>query len=183
MLEAQNKEEKRNIFVDNDYLFDEVIALQVRRALELVAFASLAANKDAYQKVHRKFSDHHSAKGILKELNIIHPSFYPRPFRIVKKNEDLVQAQEIDSGYLTQEEFEYLYIACCSIVHVWNPFKEQEKVVYLKHPIPDWIQKIENLVRWHTVNLLGYQTIWIIDFGDYDSDLVHAFTAEPDVEV
>lgn len=55
----------------------EATFLQLRKALELIAFASLAANKDAYAAVFPTFAEDWKAKRILERIERINPEFYP----------------------------------------------------------------------------------------------------------
>ena len=57
----------------------EFLCLQVRKILELIALASMAAYKDEYARQHEKFAKEWRAKRILKELEILNPGFYPVP--------------------------------------------------------------------------------------------------------
>src|ERR1700694_3086237 len=61
-------------------VFDiELVFLQLRKVLELVAFASLTANKEKYSLAHAEFTEHWKAKRMLQELAKINPDFYPIP--------------------------------------------------------------------------------------------------------
>jgi hypothetical protein len=62
----------------------EMIALQFRKMLELIAFGSLIANKKAYEAVHRRFAEEWNANRLLKQLENVNPSFYPVPVVQVK---------------------------------------------------------------------------------------------------
>lgn len=57
----------------------ECACLQIRKILELIAFASLIANKEAYTKVFSKVSKAWNAGDLLKELERVNPGFYPVP--------------------------------------------------------------------------------------------------------
>ena len=53
--------------------------LQIRKILELIAFASLVANKNVYTAVFSKVSKAWNAGDLLKELEQVNPDFYPVP--------------------------------------------------------------------------------------------------------
>src|SRR5882762_9459912 len=55
----------------------EMVFLQFRKILELVAFASLTANKDVYSAAYEKFTTHWNAKRMLGYLEKVNPEFYP----------------------------------------------------------------------------------------------------------
>ena len=56
----------------DERLYWELSALQLRMVLELIAFASLSAHRDAYSRVHAKFATHWKAALLVKELAAIH---------------------------------------------------------------------------------------------------------------
>jgi hypothetical protein len=57
----------------------ELIFIQLRKTLELIAFGSLCANKKRYSEVHQNFAQHWSAKRLLNDLEKVNPRFYPEP--------------------------------------------------------------------------------------------------------
>src|ERR1043166_302234 len=57
----------------------ESACLQLRKILELIAFGSLVANKDAYTSVYAKFSKEWNAEDLLRKLAQVNPAFYPVP--------------------------------------------------------------------------------------------------------
>ena len=63
----------------------ESACLQLRKILELVAFGSLVANKDAYTAVYGNFSKKWDAGDLLKELGRSQSRFF-YPFPIIEVN-------------------------------------------------------------------------------------------------
>ena len=57
----------------------ETVCLQIRKILELIAFGSLVANKEAYTATYAKVSKAWNAGEILTELAKVNPNFYPVP--------------------------------------------------------------------------------------------------------
>src|ERR1700731_738919 len=57
----------------------ELVFLQLRKILELLAFASLTANREKYAAAHKKFATFWRAKDMLQDLEKVNPDFYPRP--------------------------------------------------------------------------------------------------------
>jgi hypothetical protein len=84
----------------------ESIYLQIRMILELVALASLAANKSLFEENQKKFHKHWNPSDILKDIEALNPAYYPKPIREVPSERkgvvnDLVP---MEGGYLTKEE-------------------------------------------------------------------------------
>jgi len=57
----------------------EFACLQLRKALELLAFAALSVNKGCHEKLRKNFETEWRAKRILERLRQAHPDFYPVP--------------------------------------------------------------------------------------------------------
>ena len=57
----------------------ECTALQFRKILELVALASLVANREEYAKQRTSFRTDWKANKIIKDLEKVNPWFYPNP--------------------------------------------------------------------------------------------------------
>src|ERR1035437_3686805 len=63
-----------------DEVFDiELIFVQFRKVLELIAFSSLTANKDKYSVAYANFGVHWKAKSMLQAVGKLNPNFYPVP--------------------------------------------------------------------------------------------------------
>lgn len=81
----------------------EAIGLQFRKVFELIAFASLAANRAQYSLTYRDFAEDWQAAKLLKNLQRVNPHFYPKPV-IETPSGDLhvVALKDGDQDYLTQ---------------------------------------------------------------------------------
>lgn len=103
----------------------EVAYLHVRTMLELIAFASLAANVHLYAQAHDEYASHWRAKIMLKELERINPDFYPKPMVMNPSKLDGVRGRLTDADsktYLTKSRFESLWDKCGKLLHARNPF-------------------------------------------------------------
>lgn len=104
----------------------EVAGLHLRKSLELIAFSSLVAHKDAYAQAHEDFSSHWSAKRLLSKMEKIHPDFYPKPVAFSQSDSRGVkQLVDVNEGFLSREEFVFLYDKCSEVLHTWNPFRSK----------------------------------------------------------
>ena len=59
----------------------ELVFVQLRKTLELIAFASLTTNKQKYSAAYANFATHWRVKDTLKALEKINPDFYPVPLK------------------------------------------------------------------------------------------------------
>lgn len=60
-------------------LVEELVFVQLRKILELIAFSSLTANKEKYAAAHEKFATHWKAKAMLDSIEELNPHSIPFP--------------------------------------------------------------------------------------------------------
>lgn len=141
----------------------EFICLQFRKILELIAMASLAANKEQYENVYNKFYKHWNAKRILKDIKGINPHFYPVPTKQKVKDGVVIATEDVKDGYLTQDDFADVYNDCSEMIHAKNPY-DRKTIDYEKlgQKFVEWNSKICTLLEHHQVQL--YQSdlqLWV----------------------
>ena len=135
----------------------ECVYLQLRKILELIALASMAANKDEYEKHRRNFHRDWHAGRIFDELEKINPAFYPQPtLQVVDKaTGTVVSSVPIETGFLTKREYKDLYNRCGSILHARNPFSRSEQDIQsFLNRVPEAMDKILLLLSHHEVQLV-----------------------------
>lgn len=155
----------------------ESIALQFRKILELIAMASLVANKRAYAAVYADFAKHWNAKFLLRDLKKVNSKFYPCPFRelpptapgTVKSWEDLTD------GYLTEAGFVKLYEACGGMLHARNPYGSPLKYDAFSARVPIWRQKIVALLNCHKVQFINDDNLYVIHMKEDGHDNVRGY--------
>ena len=144
----------------------ESICLQIRKILELIALASLVANKAEYEKQRKNFHRDWNAKRILETLDKANPQFYPYPSEQVISPETgkVVEAKRITSGYLSRTDYEALYDECSEILHASNPFSgEQQEIQAFLDKTPEWMEKIQVLLNHHHVQLIDERVqLWVL---------------------
>ena len=128
----------------------ESIALQIRKILELIALASLAANRTEYAKHRKNFQTDWNGKLILEALEKANPKFYPKPNKqVVEPNTGKVASlEDVKSGFLTKDDYMTLYDACCSLLHADNPLSPKSKAAErFLADAPSWMEKIRRLLE------------------------------------
>jgi hypothetical protein len=163
-------------------LFDgELVFLQFRKILEQLAFASLAANKEAYAAARAKFAGDWRAKKILDYVESLNPEFYPQPFTIgsfsIESGHRHFQFKPLEGGFLTKEEFAELYEYCTDILHARNPYSGGSTIINTRLSALEWLDRIERLISLHRVRLIS-GACWLGAVPDKDGK-VHTYTAEP----
>ena len=137
--------------------------------LELIALASLVANKTEYEKHRKYFYQDWNGERIMKTLDKANPEFYPCPIKLVtnRKTGAKNKMMPVKSGYLSRKDFEDLYDQCGSLLHATNPFSggREEKITSFANNIAEWANKIQKLLHYHHVQLIDEKERI---FGGYD---------------
>jgi hypothetical protein len=157
----------------------EFVAIQLRKTLELIAFSSLIANRKVYSDAYTNYSKQWNPKYMLKDLEKVNPNFYPRPVYCTEPDERGVKHIEyIKDGFLTKDEFVFLYDKCGKALHALNPYSNAN-VVNLQRSVDEWVQRIGALLLVHRVTLVGTDETWIVYLQYPLDNKVHAFASTP----
>jgi hypothetical protein len=164
-----------HITTGNDNCNAELIFLQLRKTLELVAFASLCANKDAYSAAHEKFASHWKAKAMLNALEEINPDFYPVPLDHPQRTASGAKHfPRSADGFMRTEEFASLYDSCSDVLHTRNPFTPKDPTIQIGYTVQQWVARVQRLLGLHLVHLAGGDK-WIVNVpAEGDIQVWHA---------
>jgi hypothetical protein len=124
---------KISALAEKDARFDvrsraEIMAMQVRKVIEMVVFFSLIANRSEYEKVQANFARHRimtGPGGILSAIEKLNPNFLPVPITLLGPPEPEGQAyvEETVGEFLTKERIEKIFVDCSEMIHVPNPYR------------------------------------------------------------
>jgi hypothetical protein len=159
----------------------EAIGLQFRKVFELIAFASLAANRAQYSLTYRDFAEDWQAAKLLKNLQRVNPNFYPKPV-IETPSGDLhivASLKDRDQDYLTQVDLIAAHGRCGGLMHTANPFAELTDYAFYQRSFPSWRTKIMNLLNIHRVQLLGDSGFYHVHMKEQGHDEVRCYRFEP----
>jgi hypothetical protein len=140
----------------------ETVFLQFRKILELVAFASLTANKDVYSAAYEEFATHWNARRMLGYLEKVNAEFYPvalEPF--IPSADGVKHFPRAADGFMTKEEFVTLYNTCGKLLHARNPFSPEDPVVQIGYNVEQWVSRIQKLLAVHVITLVNGDR-WVI---------------------
>jgi len=142
----------------------ELICLQIRKILELIALGSLVANQKIFLKKVHNLQKMWNAKLIIKDIERINPDFYPKPIFEKPSNLEGVVNELIDikEGYLSKEDFIKVYDNCGKILHAENPLGNGIDYKYYEQHIPIWMEKIKVLLNSHTIKLLNDKNMYLV---------------------
>jgi hypothetical protein len=135
----------------------ESIGLQFRKVFELIAFATLAANRAQYSLVYGDFSKDWEAGKLLKNLQKINPNFYPKPVTEEQSDQPGVRSSlnDREQDYLTQADLIESHGRCGGLMHAANPFGEPIDYAFYLRSFHVWRNKIIKLLHVHRVHLVG----------------------------
>jgi hypothetical protein len=159
----------------------ETMALQIRMILELIALASLSANKSIFEENAKKFNKHWHPGEILKDIENINPGFFPQPIKEVPSKtpgivNDLIDLKE---GCMTREELIEVHGRCGNILHAQNPYGKGIDYHEFRKSIENWIAKIICLLNCHKIHFIDQPNFYLIHMKEDRDDRVHYYTFGP----
>lgn len=135
-------------------LSTDIMAIQLRMALESIAFATLVTNKKAYARARPKGASDWHARRILQAIAEVNPNFYPWPFTISL----LPTGTHIEAAlgpYLTEKSFIAAYDELGGMLHAPSPLNRGNDYRERGSKIARWGDLAERLVHSHIVELPG----------------------------
>ncbi len=139
----------------------ESACLQLRMVPELITFASLVSNKDAWRKSQDELRKDWNTKKIMKDLRGIHARYYPEP-------------KEEAGDFLTDDRLVTVYDKLNKIIHAENPLGTAFDLRYYKETVPKWLDWIMGLLSEHKVFLYHHPNVsyWVRMFGGPGGDVL-----------
>ncbi len=150
----------------------ESAALQLRKAMEAIAFAAIAPNKQQYAVIRKNatkpadFSKDWQADSIFLVLDKVNPEFYPEP--LLQQTQVAPNAwhfgKRID-GFMKRKSFETMYKRLGKFLHSDNPWGTDKGWAQISGDILDAITKIRALLKKHRtlIRAPGFNGVWIVD--------------------
>jgi hypothetical protein len=159
----------------------ETIGLQFRKVFELVAMASLAANREQYSLDYNDFAKHWEAAELLKNVEKINPNYYPQPVVEVPSDQPGIghNLKKRDEDYLTKADLITAHGRCGSLMHAANPFGNPIDYSYFQQNFPVWMTKIINLLNNHEVRLPGDPGFYLFHLKEEGHEEVRWYRFEP----
>jgi hypothetical protein len=149
--------------------------------LELIALASLAANKPLFEENRKKFHKHWNPSDILRDIEALNSGYYPKPIREVSSQRkgvvnDLVP---MEGGFLTKSELVSIHGRTGNILHARNPFGKELSYEEYETQIPVVMEKIRLLLNCHQIQLLGEQDFfYLVHMKEAGDERVHYYKFE-----
>jgi hypothetical protein len=150
----------------------ESAVLQLRKALETMAFAAIAPDKKRYEtfratalKAPDFTKDFHAAK-IFTALAHVNPDFYPRPLTPAEKRPDGTwHFGQRQGGFLSKKRFEAAYDRLGKHLHAHNPWSGNKNIQNLVADLPTIIDETHGLLDLHArfIRAPGFEGVWIFE--------------------
>lgn len=159
----------------------ELLCLQIRKILELIALGSLVANQKIFLKKVNNLQKMWNAKYILSDIEKLNPGFYPcpideQPSKLDGVVNDLIDVKE---GFLTKDDFIFVYDKCGKILHAENPLGNGTDYKYYEKHIPIWMQKIKRLLNSHKITLLNDKNMYLVHMQENGKEGATVYVFEP----
>ncbi|MXX61663.1 MAG: hypothetical protein F4112_01385 [Holophagales bacterium] len=147
----------------------EIIYLQLRHVLELIATALLVVNEHAVTKLNERGRRSWHALDVLDAILSVNQNFYPVPQDEGPMDEHGVRTWTDRGGdYLTMERFRTLYDVCGQIAHTGNPFSRKptirldsrEDCERLLRAADRWQSRIVRLLERHVFTIHGSEALY-----------------------
>ena len=147
-------------------------AVQIRKILEDIAYASLVSNKDAGGKTQEELQDLRYPKDIFRDLGRVHPNFFPTPVEIRKPSKGRPFVTKT-KGVLSKEKLLQIYRELNPLAHSTNPLNEPVDLESFEKKIPVWLEEIVNTLDTHQVVLPHHpEDFYIVKMkGDRDGSV------------
>jgi hypothetical protein len=150
----------------------ESAALQLRKAMEAIAFSAIAPNKQQYSAIRKQaakpagFTKDWQADSIFLVLTKVNPDFYPEP--LLQPTQIAPNAWHFGKpfgGYMKRNSFETMYKRLGKFLHSDNPWGTDKGWAQLSGDILDAISKIRVLLKKHRtlIRAPGFNGVWIVD--------------------
>lgn len=162
----------------------DAATLQIRKALELVAFAAIAPDKEAFARLRATddvgdFTKDYHARKILNTLKGVNPDFYPVPLLEAVRQAHGFHFDRKASGYLTRKRFENVYDRLGKHLHATNPWGDDPNVQNLARDIPALVEEIYQLLDLHVrfIRVPAFKGAWLVRI-DRDGGMPQLSVAE-----
>lgn len=150
----------------------ESATLQVRKALEMIAYAAIAPDKKTYSELRARatessdFTRDYHAKKIFTALARINPDFYPIPLQAPTQTAlGSWHFERQANNALSKSRFEAIYDRLGKHLHAHNPWSRGKALENLVGDLPEIIEQIRGLLDRHArfIRYTDYHAAWVVE--------------------
>jgi hypothetical protein len=150
----------------------ESAVLQLRKALEAIAFASIAPNRSEYEALRATATkspdftkDFHALK-IFAALERINGKFYPLALvPAIRKPDGSHHFDRKDKGFLSKKRFEAAYDRLGKYLHAHNPWSSDKQIHNLANDLPTIVEEARGLLDLHVsfIDTPRLKAAWVVE--------------------
>jgi hypothetical protein len=136
----------------------EHICLHIRMIIESIILANLASHEGYYLKTLHDLAGMWNIHEMLKTITYVNPHFYPIA---IKTNNVQIPDHPEANGYihfadpaLSKDELISIHKQCSEYLHPQNPFALEKKYLVQDY-FGVWLEKIKQLLSYHSIRLVG----------------------------
>jgi hypothetical protein len=160
----------------------ELCYLQLRMICEIIALGSVVLHGDIPSVNSAKFRDAYEADWILKRLESLHPTFYPKPgYALGSIPAGPMEFAPMVDSYMTKPELLKLYYQCGEELH--RGTSKDLTTMWVEpdfSPVMEASSKLVNLLTFHKIALIGGEfEIWVWLNGTTPAGKVEARLVAP----
>lgn len=161
------------MFEESRSVFDcESGALQMRKAMEAIAFASIAPNKEQYAAAKKSaeksadFRNDWNARLIFQLLAKLNADFYPKPMAPrTKTGPNSWHYGEPPGGHMSQKTFEKFYPRLGKFLHADNPWGDDKGWSNMAKEMASAIKSLRKLLVIHrtVIRTPQFTGVWVVE--------------------
>ncbi len=148
----------------------ESAALQLRMSMEVVAFASLIANKDAYARERAAFAKDRDAGDLIRRLQRLNPNFYPRPVEPVRLPDGGMEIPDLKADFLKVTDFARTHETLAGWCHAPNPYAPPPDYPAARTRLLKIRDRLILLLNCHQVRLIDESEFWLVEMQTQHSE-------------
>ena len=160
-------------------LSTELLFVQFRKALELIAFSSLTANKEEYARKFPDFRNDAKAKAMLKDIEAINPNFYPVPLTQITIEDEIGPLRGEDLRVSHPNRVRHLLRHRKRAPPHAKPDSEKDPLTRLPYSETAYADRIQALVELHYIQLVDDDTFWLVQVPGSGEVTVRASKRQP----
>lgn len=172
-------------YTETKYVYEiDSCILQLRKALECIAFSAIAPHKIAYAQFRNNdFSKDFNAKKILYDLNKINEKFYPIPLLDPVETDGVFHFERKEKEFLSKKRFEKIHDRLGKYLHADNPWGSDKGLLNLITEYPLLVKQIQGLLKLHfvTIKTPEFNGVWLAE-SDSNFTRVRIITGQADGE-
>ncbi|MGY6661217.1 MAG: hypothetical protein ACXIVO_02760 [Glycocaulis sp.] len=157
----------------------ESIALQLRKLIEGVFFASLIPNGEGLNLSKTKLGKLWRINEILEKIKSINPNYYPKRYKIIQcDSDDTMKRMEFIENKIDEADLLAFHGRLGVVLHEINPHRQSNDFNWVREEAKGLLQDLAEQM-WNHVVTSTTGDVFIASFNEFSSDDVRVQKAEP----